>query len=220
MPASSPKRASSLSSIRVLVWALAALFLAVWLSTPHHAFEGLASYLPLHNFLEGASIVVAMLVFGITWNAYTRERSGNLVIVACGLLAVGLIDFAHMLSFKGMPDFVTPADPEKAIEFWLAARLVFAACLLAAALRPAVPLAAPWMRHALLAAAAAVTAFVYWRTRSSKARGSPGRSSRRNTPSSRCSPFRPSCSTPVRGGRAPRSRRCSSPRRRSRCSAS
>ncbi|HEY6865177.1 MAG TPA: EAL domain-containing protein [Burkholderiales bacterium] len=140
----------------------AALFAVVWQAPPHHALEGISSYLPLHNLLEGASIVVAMLVFGVTWNAYTRERSGNTVILACGLLAVGLIDFAHMLSFKGMPDFVTPADPEKAIEFWLAGRTVFAACLLSAAVRAPAPLASPATRYALLLGALAVTALVYW----------------------------------------------------------
>jgi PAS domain S-box-containing protein/diguanylate cyclase (GGDEF)-like protein len=155
-------RFQGLPSVRLLVLAFAALFVAIWLAPPHHAFEGIASYLPLHSVLESISIVVAMLVFGVTWNAYARERSGNLVIVACGLLAVGLIDFAHMLSFKGMPDFVTPADPEKAIFFWLAARLVFAASLVAVAVRPGVPLAVPRMRHALLAAALGVTAFIYW----------------------------------------------------------
>jgi PAS domain S-box-containing protein/diguanylate cyclase (GGDEF)-like protein len=155
-------RLQGLPSIRLLVLAFAALFVAIWLAPPHHAFEGLASYLPLHNVLEGISIVVAMLVFGVTWNAYARERSGNLVILACGLLAVGLIDFAHMLSFKGMPDFVTPANPEKAIFFWLGARLVFAVSLVAVAIRPGVALAVPRMRHALLAAALGVTALIYW----------------------------------------------------------
>jgi PAS domain S-box-containing protein/diguanylate cyclase (GGDEF)-like protein len=161
-PASSDRGLPGLSTIRGLVLAFAGLFVAVGFAAPHHAFEGLASYLPLHNTLEAVSIVVAMLVFGITWNAYARDRSGNLVILASGLLAVGMIDFAHMLSFKGMPDFVTPANPEKAIDFWLAARLVFAVCLVAAAMRPAGPLASPRARHALLAAALVVTGFVYW----------------------------------------------------------
>ena len=58
------------------------------------------------------------------------------MILACALLAVGLIDFAHMLSFKGMPDFITPSGPEKAINFWLSARLLAALALLTVALRP------------------------------------------------------------------------------------
>src|SRR5581483_9840841 len=98
MNAAAPPPSSRLAPIGALVLAFAAVFLLVWQAPPHHAFEGISSYLTLHNFVEVISIVVAMLVFGVTWNAYAGERSGAVMILACGLLAVGLIDFAHMLS--------------------------------------------------------------------------------------------------------------------------
>ena len=37
-------------------------------------------------------------------------------------LAVGLSDFLHVLSYAGMPVFITPSGAEKAINFWLVAR--------------------------------------------------------------------------------------------------
>jgi HD-GYP domain-containing protein (c-di-GMP phosphodiesterase class II) len=148
--------------VKWLLAVLAALFLAVWLAPPHHAFEGIAQYQSIHIPVETLSIVVSMLVFGVAWNAYSRERASNIVVLACGLLAVGLIDFAHMLSFAGMPDWVTPSDPEKAINFWLAARFVFAVTLLAVALRPWQPFVHPRSRYMLLAAALGVSALVYW----------------------------------------------------------
>jgi PAS domain S-box-containing protein len=141
---------------------LSALFAAVWLAPPSHAFEGLASYLPLHNFAEMLSIVVSMMVFGVAWNAYSGARSGNLLILGCGFLATGLIDFAHMLSYHGMPDFVTPSSPEKAINFWLAARATAAVTLLWAALRPSRPFKSGRTRYGLLAGAIALAVLVYW----------------------------------------------------------
>ncbi len=144
------------------VLALATVFVAVWQAPPHQPFEGLASYLPLHTALETFSFVISFLVFGVVWNAYARERAGNLVILACVFLAVGLIDFLHTLSYKGMSAFVTPGDPEKAINFWLAARYLAAAGLALTALRPWRPLTHPGQRYAWLAGALALTALVGW----------------------------------------------------------
>ena len=73
----------------------------------------LAEYLPLHSFLEVVSIVVASLVFAVMWNTYARERPRSVVVLACASLAAALIDFAHLLSYPGMPDFVTPAGAEQ-----------------------------------------------------------------------------------------------------------
>ncbi|MBI5006439.1 MAG: GAF domain-containing protein [Nitrosomonadales bacterium] len=151
--------------LRTATWllgGLAALFLIIWQLPPHHFFEGISKYQSVHLPAETLSIVVSMLVFGVAWNAYSSERAANIVILACASLAVGLIDFAHMLSFAGMPAWVTPSDPEKAINFWLAARSLFALALLTVALRPWTPLARPNSRYRLLFSAIAVSALVYW----------------------------------------------------------
>lgn len=146
----------------ILLAVLGAVFLLVWLAPPHHAFEGIAKYQSVHLPFETLSIVISMLVFGVAWNAYSQERAANIIILACASLAVGLIDFAHMLSFAGMPDWVTPAGPEKAINFWLAARFIFAATLLTVALRKWKPFPAPKARYGMLAAALGISALVYW----------------------------------------------------------
>ena len=152
-----------LRRIMWLIIGLALLFVAVWQASPLRALQGAdVMPLPLHIFAETFSIVVAMLVFGVAWNAFSMERPGSIMILACAFLAVGLIDFAHMLSFNGMPDFVTPASREKGINFWLAARFIAALAMLIAALRPWQPLSDPHIRHWLLAASLAVTALVYW----------------------------------------------------------
>ena len=153
------------TALRKAAWPLAllaALFLIIWFAPPQHAFEGISKYQSIHLPVETASLIISMLVFGVAWNAYSKERASNILVLACASLAVGLIDFAHMLSFAGMPDWGTPAGPEKAINFWLSARFIFAAALLSVALRPWVPLQRANSRHLLLAAALAISAVVYW----------------------------------------------------------
>ncbi|MBA3022562.1 MAG: GAF domain-containing protein [Gammaproteobacteria bacterium] len=153
------------AALRKAAWPLAllaVLFLIVWFAPPQHAFEGISKYQSIHLPVETASLIISMLIFGVAWNAYSQDRASNIILLACASLAVGLIDFAHMLSFAGMPDWVTPAGPEKAINFWLAARFIFAAALLSVALRPWQPLARPNTRYTMLTVAILVSAVVYW----------------------------------------------------------
>ena len=76
-----------------------------------------------------------MLGFGIAWDAYSRERPGNIVVLGVVLFGAALLDFGHTLSYSGMPDLVTASSPGKAIGFWLPARLLVAVGLLVIALR-------------------------------------------------------------------------------------
>jgi hypothetical protein len=143
------------------VYALTALSLPLWLGLlavdlPPNLF------LALHSALEVGSIVVAALGFGIAWHAYAHERPANLVLLGVALLGTGLIDFAHTLSYAGMPEWVTPSGGQKAVSFWLAARLLAAAGLLAVALRPWKPFADSWARYRLLGAVLLYVAVVYW----------------------------------------------------------
>lgn len=117
--------------------------------------------LALHTTMEVFAIVVSMAVFAISWQTYAGARSGNAVILGCGFLCVGLLDFAHMMSYMGMPDFVTPASPHKAIVFWLQARYIAALTLLTIALRTWAPLASPRTPRWLLAASLGLCLLLY-----------------------------------------------------------
>lgn len=116
----------------------------------------------LHTVMESFAILVSFLVFAISWNTYSHERAGNIVIIACGFLCVGVIDFAHMLSYKGMPDFVTESSPQKAITFWLSARYIAAATLLVVALRGWQAFSSPRTRFVLLAASLGTGGLIYY----------------------------------------------------------
>lgn len=122
---------------------------------------GLLQFLPLHTTMEMAAVVVAMLVFAIVWNAYSDERPGNVVLLGVFLLGTALLDYGHMMGYQGMPDFGTSASPQKAIVFWVTARLLVAIGLLVAALRPWQPLLDTARRYRLLAGVLIYVMLVY-----------------------------------------------------------
>lgn len=88
----------------------------------------------LHTLMEFGAVLFAFLVFSVAWHTSVIGQPGYVLLIGCGLLAVGMIDLGHTLSYQGMPMFFTPADTEKAIRFWLAARYTAALVLLMAAL--------------------------------------------------------------------------------------
>ena len=158
---SNPSFAGFRRALYVVV-SVAVVFVVVWRWPLGNPLAGASRYAPFHIALETVSIALAMLVFAITWNAYRAERVRNVLIIGCGLGAAGVMDFVHTLSFAGMPDFVTPAGPEKAINFWLAARLLTALTLVVAAVLPWRPLVYPRTRWLVLGSCFLVVAVVVW----------------------------------------------------------
>ncbi|WP_411361032.1 EAL domain-containing protein [Pseudidiomarina sp. YC-516-91] len=122
-----------------LLWAIFLVALVV-LVKQKGWFEASEHFLSLHNFLEVAAISVAVLIFSVGWSTRQYAQNGNLLLLSCLMLAVALFDFSHVVSYAGMPPFITPASPEKAINFWLVARLFSALALIALALTPWLPL--------------------------------------------------------------------------------
>ncbi|MGB6009388.1 bifunctional diguanylate cyclase/phosphodiesterase [Castellaniella sp.] len=97
------------------------------------SFHQIAHYLPLHNLAEAVSVMVASLIFAVLWASRHEALPGNLLLLGSTFLGVALLDFLHLLAYPGMPDFITPNDSDKAIYFWLLARLLGALGLLAVA---------------------------------------------------------------------------------------
>ncbi|KAA0589020.1 diguanylate cyclase (GGDEF)-like protein/PAS domain S-box-containing protein [Azospirillum lipoferum] len=136
-------------------------FLLVLQATRFPGSVELAHYLPLHSFFEIFAIAVATLIFAIGWHAHTDETPPALLVLSTAFLGVALLDFGHLLSYAGMPDFVTPSGPEKAIAFWLAARLMAALALLMAAVLPWRKGSAT-LRYPLIGGVLLATAAVFW----------------------------------------------------------
>ncbi|MBW8312375.1 MAG: EAL domain-containing protein [Rhizobium sp.] len=148
----------------LLVGACTVGFLLVWLVLPEQGLRQSASWFPvsLHATSEAFAIVVSAMVFSVSWHSHRPERPGNLIVLACAFLAVALLDFAHMMSYRGMPEMVTPAAPQKAISFWLSARIVGALAVLWIVFRPWAPFRRAGTRYAWLAGALAYVAAVAW----------------------------------------------------------
>jgi diguanylate cyclase (GGDEF)-like protein/PAS domain S-box-containing protein len=157
-----PSHASETRLLRVWLPALMAGLVLVWGLPSPDAARGLAGYVPLHTVLEVLAMAVAAMVFGTSWATQRYRVDGRAVVLGVGFLGVALLDLAHTLSYPGMPDFVTPSGPEKAINFWLAARALAAAVMLWMAFWPLA-----WdrrldrlSRHGLLVGMLAVVALV------------------------------------------------------------
>lgn len=84
------------------------------------------SFVVFHNIAEIFSVIVSFSIFGVGYYSYSQSRNFQTFIFSIGFLAVGLIDFMHMLGYKGMPDFVTPNSGNKSTQFWLISRLLTA----------------------------------------------------------------------------------------------
>lgn len=157
-----PSHRHTMHIVSGMLASLALVQLFSWLAPIPEEFRGFSSYLPLHTLFETVSIVIAILVFAVGWNAHSRNLPGNVVLLACVFFAVGVLDFSHTLSYPGMPAFVTVNGAEKAIDFWLAARFMAAIALLAVSIRQWKPFASAKTRYLLMITGIIVVISVNW----------------------------------------------------------
>lgn len=123
---------------------------------------GIPYYLPFHSLLETVSIVISMMVFVVGWNTRREQISGNIVLLSCVFFFVGVVDFSHTASYYGMPDFISPNDPEKNIIFWLLARLLAGLALVTISIRDWKPLKSTSGRNQIFAALAVSVVVFHW----------------------------------------------------------
>jgi PAS domain S-box-containing protein len=119
-------------------------------------------FLPLHTLLEFSSVLVAFMIFGVIWHSLSSTQSTHISLLGCAMLASGSLDFAHILSYTGMPDFVTPSSPEKSLTFLLAARFTLATAFCVASFIHTAPLHEPQHRYALLFGFSLYALSIYW----------------------------------------------------------
>ena len=91
----------------------------------------LHSYVLFHTLIEIFSIVIAIVIFVLVWNARLYLENGYFLIVGIAFLYIGVIDLIHTLSYKGMgvfPDY----DANLPTQLWIAARYTQSLCFLVA----------------------------------------------------------------------------------------
>ena len=122
--------------VMLMLIVLAFIQLITWINPSLFVFEHVANYAQIHTSFEFISITISVMVFSIIWAKADRKCSPNLIILACTSLGVALLDYIHVMSFPGMPDFITTNGLEKTIDFWLAGRAFSAIGLLIIAFLP------------------------------------------------------------------------------------
>lgn len=132
-PESGHWRHDSACPYRLVIAAFSVLLLCRWFIPVGTNFE-IPHYLFIHTGLEIAAVSFAVLVFSLGWNSWPYLPSNTIIWLSCCFMGVAWLDFSHLMSFAGMPEFITPADPEKAINFWLMARTLAVTGLLGMAL--------------------------------------------------------------------------------------
>jgi signal transduction histidine kinase len=83
-----------------------------------------SNYLSVHIVLEFIGILVSFGIFTVGWSTFKNTRDLDVLVLSIASLAIGTLDLFHTLTFTGMPDFLGPSGPNKAIYFWLASRSV------------------------------------------------------------------------------------------------
>lgn len=96
--------------------------------------SGIGAYDAVHTVLEFASIAVSFMVFALAWNLRHLQDNFALLILGLASFAAATIDIAHVLSYVGMPELVTPSGGQKSVTFWLLGRFIAALGFLAIAI--------------------------------------------------------------------------------------
>jgi len=86
-----------------------------------------SNYLLFHNIVEVFSIITSISIFSVGLLTNRQSRDERIIFLSYAFLGIGLLDLMHVLSFPGMPTFITPSSTNKGILFWISARL-FSAC--------------------------------------------------------------------------------------------
>lgn len=89
------------------------------------------NYLVFHTLAEATIIIVAGILFTITWNSRKFLDNNYLLIIGIAYLFVGIIEMLHLLAYSGMGVF-PGGGTNLPTQLWLAARFVEAGSLLAA----------------------------------------------------------------------------------------
>lgn len=91
------------------------------------------SYLIFHNIAEFFSIMVSFSIFGVGWFTYGQSKDRHALFLSSAFLAIGLMDFMHIMGYAGMPIFITQNSANKSTQFWIAVRFFAAASFLGSA---------------------------------------------------------------------------------------
>ncbi len=121
------------------------------------------NYLLFHSISEAFGIIIAVMVFLLTWLSRDKLQNNYLKYLGISLLFVLSVDFLHVLAYKGMGVF--PGYPtELSVQLWILARYMQAISLLVAPFMFQIR-ARPWMIGASYTVVSATILYTIFFTR-------------------------------------------------------
>lgn len=112
-------------------WFLFFIFL-VFLAGRYYTIISPEIYPVLHMVIEFVIVVVAICASLMSWYDYKHKHELKMLILSLTFCLVAPFEFAHALSYMGMPDFITPNSVNKASTLFIITKLLLAAGLLTA----------------------------------------------------------------------------------------
>jgi signal transduction histidine kinase len=117
--------------LKITAWLLFFLLLN-FLAGKYYMVVSAGVYPGMHLVMEFATVIVAVSASLISWYEYKHKYELWMLILSLTFCVVALVEFAHSVSYAGMPAFITPSSPNKASTYWIISRLLLSAGLLAA----------------------------------------------------------------------------------------
>jgi diguanylate cyclase (GGDEF)-like protein len=87
------------------------------------------NYLLFHALVEGFAIIVAALIYVLATRTYQHSRNNTFLFLGISYLHVAILDFSHMLTYKGMGVFLG-LGTDTPTQLWIAGRFVETVSLL------------------------------------------------------------------------------------------
>lgn len=107
------------------------LVFARFFESPFGKLVSVATFLTWHNLLELSMSVAYISIFLVSIYSYHQTRQLRTILIGSMLLAAGILEACHMLSYKGMPSFfIENATSNRATTFWIVSKLIYALAFL------------------------------------------------------------------------------------------
>lgn len=107
----------------IILFSLMFLVMTVFFNDSLYGIFGEQNYLVIHLIIEVFIISIAFSIAIQSWMAFPNVLSSLRLWIGALFLAVGLIEVAHAITYKGMPLFLTESSAYKATWFFMVARL-------------------------------------------------------------------------------------------------
>ncbi|MDO8329957.1 MAG: MASE3 domain-containing protein [Fluviicoccus sp.] len=151
---------SALADTERPVWLLALLALRMPAAVSALCLLGLHyfGFLVFHVLAEGMSILIAVMAMAVATTSLRFTRNHFLIFVAIAFGWCAALDFIHTLTFKGMN--LLPVDSGATTQYWVAARYLQAAALMASTLMLRRQVRPLWLHIGFAAAASAAALLI------------------------------------------------------------